>query len=368
MKDRLCRCCMVLLALLLTFSLTGCTPFVYLMSAVIAEEEQTDADTTVAQGSYADGYALGYEDGYADGLASAGSAGGEGDTGDDATAPGSYEGLIDDEYADSWYTTDYEVDRDDMNVLLGSAQELQGDVMLLTIYVQKANKPFSQKNIDRSIDYLGIGLDFIEQSATEYGKSVNFLYGEEDLCYTYEYKGSLQDFDTDPGNTLDKLYGWIESEIDLDTLIAKYNTNNYAFVCVINDDGQTQAYPYYIGDAPCGLYEVAAVYLRFFGEYGTPSGYAHELLHLFGAPDWYIENEADGVTSRVVSYMEQNHPMEVMLTTYDENERSIYNRVPNELSDLTAYRVGWIDTCAELELFPELEMEVQGSFVYEDAA
>ena len=87
----------------------------------------------------------------------------------------------------------------------------------------------------------------------------------------------------------------------------------------------------------------------------APAAYAHEMLHTFGAPDLYVgENPAANynINDDFVSYCETYHPNEIMVTTYDvDTDEPHYDYISNELTEITAYYIGWTDTSREAEEF-----------------
>ena len=53
-----------------------------------------------------------------------------------------------------------------------------------------------------------------------------------------------------------------------------------------------------------------------------------------------------------------------MLTTYTVWGGYDYDSVPQVISPLTAYAIGWIEDCQELDLFPSLIRQERCSFRY----
>ena len=75
-------------------------------------------------------------------------------------------------------------------------------------------------------------------------------------------------------------------------------------------------------------------------------------------------NISDGVTRELVNYIKRDYPDEIMLTTYNRLGLPSYNRITNEIYDITAYCLGWLDTLPEAERFPELKRDIPAAFTY----
>ena len=101
------------------------------------------------------------------------------------------------------------------------------------------------------------------------------------------------------------------------------------------------------------------------GEAESPATYAHEILHLFGAPDLYEGSSDPYVDEALVSYVADTYPGDIMLSTYDgPTDQSRFDAITKEISPLTAYCLGLADTCPELARFPLLADMTPGVFSY----
>lgn len=76
----------------------------------------------------------------------------------------------------------------------------------------------------------------------------------------------------------------------------------------------------------------------------------------------YATNQTDGITKDFVQYIETNYPNEIMLTTYDENWNNVQDHITNDLTDITAYFIGWLDTIPELDTYPSIRSAHAASF------
>ena len=96
----------------------------------------------------------------------------------------------------------------------------------------------------------------------------------------------------------------------------------------------------------------------------SPATYAHEILHLFGAPDLYEGSSDPYVDEALVSYVADTYPGDIMLSTYEDDGSSRFDAITKEISPLTAYCLGLTDTCPELAQFPLLADMTPGVFSY----
>lgn len=80
-----------------------------------------------------------------------------------------------------------------------------------------------------------------------------------------------------------------------------------------------------------------------FSTSATAATIAHELLHLFGAEDYY---DPYGIFPQRKALAESQIPNDIMLVTY-------YNVKDNTLSQATAFTVGWTDTVPEIMEDPD---------------
>lgn len=83
----------------------------------------------------------------------------------------------------------------------------------------------------------------------------------------------------------------------------------------------------------------------------APSIIAHEILHLFGAPDLYCFDAIGlnyGTTPEFVEYCRENNNKDIMLSTLDsETGVALPNRITQEITDITAYYIGWLETAPD---------------------
>lgn len=238
---------------------------------------------------------------------------------------------------------------------VGSAEKLDGKILVVTIFLSDLESSWTPENELQVKERVETAGDFIEESAAFYGTEVEIISDEgynSDLSYECYYNGYVYDFDSLGENFLDPFQETLLDEISADIptqqLLSKYDAEGIAYVGVANKDGRSYAYPYdeaygqdYFNECCC-LFFTDETY----SGVEPPAVYAHEILHLFGAQDLYEGSDEtyNEFSSGQYDFIARNYSNEIMYTTYDTRGYSVDNWVSNELTEITAYYLGWIDT------------------------
>ncbi len=247
----------------------------------------------------------------------------------------------------------------------GSAKYLAGSTVLVSLFIEDPSSSWTTEKQDIVMSKMDLANDFLVSEGSSYGKTVNLIYDiheHPDLAYTISYNERIDDSDDCSYNLLDYMTQYIDANIPSEDIMERYGVDSIAYMCFLDKSGVSYAFPYYEEDADQYYYETCFLFLRCDGDYEPPSVYAHELLHLFGARDLYATNEYDGITKDFVQHIETNYPNEIMLTTYDEHGNNVHEHVSNDLTDITAYFIGWKDTIPELDAHPSIRTEHPASF------
>ncbi len=240
----------------------------------------------------------------------------------------------------------------------GTAGDLEGRCLILTVFVSMDRFPWNfttdednatYENVCRSI---GVATDYIKENCKKYGKDVEFIY---DYLEDWElsYFTDIGDY-TERYDDIDyaMIYGvgeYVDYAIDIDTVMDKYDADNLLFVYVANTDAEqdfayTCCRPWYDGfEWP---FESVIMYNYDCGVLNPPSVYAHEICHLFGAPDLYNEEYADyNFTKEFYNeYVRKNATNDIMFTCMNmEDVNYVYDRITNEIGPVTAYYLGLSD-------------------------
>ena len=247
---------------------------------------------------------------------------------------------------------------------LGSAGELDGRIVVVSIFLSDAkhkwdfSQEMDQLRREHGLTYLGIAADWITENAAKWEKHPEFIYDWEqhdDLYYEMQTDEDLSNEYEDPTYDMNEM---IENYVDPASLLKEYNADSILFLAFVNSPKSNSTVSYTIPyDDGLGddTMEICYIFVCSDGEEETPAAYAHEILHTFGAPDLYTaDNPAENynIDEDFVSYCEVNHPNEIMLTTYDVyTDEPYYDHISNELTEITAYYIGWTDHSKEAEEF-----------------
>lgn len=251
---------------------------------------------------------------------------------------------------------------------MGTCSELEGKIVIMSIAADTAtttwnfDDPADMDTIGYISREVGIGLNWIEEQAKNYGKDVEFIYNWDDDAELF-YTAQLQeDYSASDSNLQDqKLF--IDEKLSsyANKLIDKYNADGILFMYYINlpqSNTQFQCFATPFQGTELGMdlpYETVVLSKYVFKQEQGPATYAHEILHCFGAPDLYsvdMDGTNYGMTQEFVDYCDANHKNEIMVSCYDPFTNTIpLDNVTNDLTDITAYYLGWIDSCEECEQF-----------------
>lgn len=247
----------------------------------------------------------------------------------------------------------------------GSASYLEGRTVLVSIYMNE-RADWAEDDLAFTQDGMSLAMEYLEARGGEYGHQVELFYDsrqDADLAYFANLPAPDESGDEETHNA--RVNDWIEQNVDYTGLMERYDADGVGFVLFVNGSGISYTYPYYMGDDAEWFLEKSYLFLHDgddYSNYETPAVYAHEVMHMFGAVDLYQAMPDDGVTDSLVSYVEDEYPMELMYTTYTADGGYEYDNISSIISPITAYCVGWIDDCDELRMFPSIVREETAAF------
>lgn len=285
---------------------------------------------------------------------------------DDLEDSDDYEDEYEDEYKD-YYSDDNDGGASKGSYSLGTAGELDGKTLIVSIFASDKSCYWdfeNEQDIDTYnwvYDDLQIGTDWICDVAKDYNKSCEFIYDvDENEDLYYEADLNIEDVtyavDNDGDNMDMAAFKYIDKNINVEELKAKYKADNVVFLMLFNtslDNEVTSCTRNYYEGMPYP-YEVCYMFMHYDEELTCPAVFAHEILHTFGALDLYAADDETGITQEYVDYAEEENTNDIMRTTFDvDSDEPHYDKVSNEITDITAYYIGWIkksDTVNEWEL------------------
>ena len=233
----------------------------------------------------------------------------------------------------------------------GSAALLTDATVLVSVFLNDAAHGHTWDADSRAaaVQRTQMAVDWITEQAAGYGAAPQLICDRSEdgsdstLTRSYLLQSSIKG-----GENSNESSTFLE---EMDTLCASLAADSR--MAHYADDGEYFYYEY-----SC-LYQSDA-YTN--GEAESPATYAHEILHLFGAPDLYEGSSDPYVDDALVAYVEDIYPDDIMLSTYETDGSSRFDAISKTISPLTAYCLGLADSCPELEQFPLLAQVEPGIF------
>lgn len=237
----------------------------------------------------------------------------------------------------------------------GSANELLGDVLFVSIFMEDPETEITPQVTDEVLAELRKTGDWLEAQAQKRGKTLKITTGRDDaeLIVRYTYPKVITDSDGLSYDDIMLIMRNLKMGAYYNKITQKYNTQNVAFILHLNKNGRSYASSSSVKtpselllsdayEAEYSYFDVCTVYNMYYSEKTGYDIYAHELLHLFGAVDlYYYEFYEDNRGEDAVDMYMEKHSL---MNTYFQKEIMLASPPPNEIGDLTAYLIGWEET------------------------
>lgn len=222
---------------------------------------------------------------------------------------------------------------------LGSAKILAGKNVIISLFVDTPGKRWTYKRRQEELKKLSRACDYLTNKGSEYSQDIEFVYDwNTDFSLLKSSNMKLAADNTGFEDEIDKEFDVLtKSKIDYDALLRKYSADNVFTIIFLDFDGRSYAICYDGEDNP----KESVVIFKDTNE----ATYAHEILHLYGAHDYYSGAEYSNDATRE---LKKRFPKDIMLTTFLGNIKN------NTISDLTAYHIGWTDSAEIVTRFDEL--------------
>ncbi len=251
----------------------------------------------------------------------------------------------------------------------GSAGLLAWPCVLYSVYLDEAGggAAWTDEEIERSQQNLALAVDWIGAQAAAYGASPRLYCGTDDLLERIEYEGTFVGGESaDEGQRFYSEIDALCARLDTDQLAETYGTTNVGFLIFLPVDGCSFTMVHYLEDGSSYYYEYSCLYKEntYFpaGTFEMPAVYAHEILHLFGAPDLYEGSNDLYVTPELIEYVAQNWPDAIMQDTYNADGVPEYDAISKTICPLTAYRLGLCADFPGIEQFPLAAQDPAGTY------
>ncbi|MDO5776991.1 MAG: hypothetical protein Q4Q08_01695 [Eubacteriales bacterium] len=260
-------------------------------------------------------------------------------------------------------------------MVYGSAGLLTEPTVLVSVYLNDAagGRVWTEDAKAETRQYLATAVQWLNEQAETYGRTLQLYYDDgtanSSLCRTYTPKSAIRGGrSSEESDALLTELDAVSATLDTAALQKTYGTDRVAFLYFLPVSGASFTMVHYADDGSNFYHEYSCLYRYDVyageGESESPATYAHEILHLFGAPDLYEGSSDDFVDDALITYVEETYPDEIMNSTYNDDGTSSFDSVHKAISPLTAYCLGLTDTCPELELFPKLSNVTPGVFRY----
>ena len=256
---------------------------------------------------------------------------------------------------------------------------LKEPTVLVSVYLNDAatGSIWTQEARAETQRHLAMAMEWIEEQAISHGARTELYYDDgsagNPLQCTYALQSRLRGgVDSEESAAFLDEMDALCATLDTAELRERYGTGNIGFLLFLPVRGTSFTMAHYVEDGfdfyheYCCLYRYDAYAEQVEPE--SPATYAHEILHLFGAPDLYEGSADPYVDGALTAYVEQTYPDEIMLSTYDPDGKNVYTTIEKTLSPLTAYCLGLVNSCPELPQFPQLAEVEPGVFHYGGAA
>lgn len=253
----------------------------------------------------------------------------------------------------------------------GSAKYLDGDTVLVSVFLEDTASGWSSTDRKLVRKNLEIACDYLEEQGEEYNKEVNLIYDFDenpDLEYHMKYdKPFPKSIDISDEEYMDGanelLYAtndFLKENVPVKQIMEQYNVNSIGFLIFIDNEASSAVtYPYYKEESEYWYYEMCFIPLRWNNGTGNinPDTYAHEILHLFGAKDLYMTSSNNGFSKSFVKYVYEEYPKDIMLG-YSSQVVSMKKKIKEEITDITAYFLGWKKSIKEISQYPDIAYDI----------
>lgn len=238
--------------------------------------------------------------------------------------------------------------------VLGSSGKLEGTIAIVTIFMNDSRTSW---NFDRQEDYdmysyayydVQIACEWLTKACKDYGRKVKFVWDwgkHEELCsYGSISLSATKEIENETYRADYEVQTFIRNNIDSERIKKSLGANGIIYLVCFNT-------PYSNKVSCCTCMwekayprneEFCYMFMGFENTVVEPAHFAHEILHTFGAPDLYYAGMY-GITQEYVDYAESTRNYDIMGSYCGEDKATgqyVYDKVPNTLTDITAYYVG----------------------------
>lgn len=248
------------------------------------------------------------------------------------------------QYPLSFYKSDY-----------GTAENLDGKTVCVSLYINGENQTWKGHDDlkEKYRENLDMAVSWLTDRVGDYGKSAEFIWDWEqypELCFDVDNSRLEYSFSYSDNDGYNLLWDFMNNDVPSAELLEKFGADNIIYIAFFNTPSDISAISYAQDCYFNREYSYDTVFLSAgnSGHEATASTIAHEILHLYGLPDFYKTGPSGsclyGVNDEMVEYMAENYPDDIMVRTFDkENDKPFYGEVNGIMSPVTAYYAGLTD-------------------------
>jgi len=232
----------------------------------------------------------------------------------------------------------------------GSAGLIDGKTVIVSIFASEAHTSWDfSKKADNDLaseikSNLGIATKWLSKNIRNYNANVEFIYDwavNEDLVYAVKFHEPLV---TSTGNYYYNQTEYIFKYINGSELLRKYNAQNIIYMFFFNTPYSNQHNSWSVHKSANDNFrtEIINIFNKYDDQFiSSPSVYAHEIMHCFGAKDLYYENES--IPQAYVDHCNSIKSNDIMYTVDSGKE------ITCVFSQLDAYYMGLTNSCSEVD-------------------
>ncbi len=236
------------------------------------------------------------------------------------------------------------------NYALGNCQALKDKPVVMLFFIDDNESFWDEASvIDFTENQIKIGLDYLEKVAQNRGIFLDFEIVINSAAHTgveFKYEGKVETNIGANPSTKDVLdnaaqdLGYVDNWDMHKKLSEKYQNREIIYLTFFNKNGVSYTrHQIKAGDIQYAEHSIIfADYLTAPAnsrDIGTrASVVAHELLHLYGAEDFYTTNMREKIANAI-------YPNDIMLWQFEKIDN-------NTIGEVTAFSIGWTDTVPEV--------------------
>lgn len=234
---------------------------------------------------------------------------------------------------------------------IGYNKQLRGAPIIYAIFMDDDESSWTTSAIEAFLNYeVDPAVEFLENEAKKWNVSLDLSVRSFATAlnqgYTLKYEGTVNRNLRESPSTKDVLikaaadFGYGSEEAMHEAVSASHGGKEIIFLCLFNKDGTCYTRNQITNGSTVLVEEIVFFRLPLnYPEWLVKKGQrasvvAHEILHAFGAEDFYTTASRENLA-------EQYYPNDIMLWQYENINK-------NKLGDCVAYSIGWTNTVPDV--------------------